>query len=163
MNTTEHAINLPNLSRRQIQEINWQRKSGQTNAGEQLKVLESSWVGLVSKNYEIERACMHMEARIAEKQAERAREAAMAVDHTPLEELYERQHPKYIPPSPPRPPPTGEEEPECLEEGNGKGHYEDDEEQQDSPPRPPPQEMNNADSPPAEGMEMGDDEGSNDS
>merc|ERR1719492_108406 len=50
--------------RKQIQEVNWQRKSEQTKAGEQLRNLEESWVGLVSKNYEIERACGELEAEI---------------------------------------------------------------------------------------------------
>ena len=39
-----------------IQEINWSRKDQQTRVGERLKQLESNWVGLVSKNYEIEQA-----------------------------------------------------------------------------------------------------------
>lgn len=43
--------------RQQIQEVNWQRKSLQTNGGEQLRDLESRWVSLVSHNYEIEQAC----------------------------------------------------------------------------------------------------------
>ncbi|CAG7837638.1 unnamed protein product [Allacma fusca] len=54
--------------RRRIQEVNWQRKCNQTDAGETLKRLESSWVGLVSKNYEIERACIEMESRVQEYQ-----------------------------------------------------------------------------------------------
>jgi pre-mRNA-splicing factor SPF27 len=54
--------------KRRIQEVNWQRKCNQTDAGEKLKRLESSWVGLVSKNYEIERACIEMEARVQEYQ-----------------------------------------------------------------------------------------------
>ncbi|CAG2059180.1 unnamed protein product [Timema podura] len=33
--------------RKQIQEINWQRKNMQTQGGEKLRNLESSWVGLV--------------------------------------------------------------------------------------------------------------------
>lgn len=47
-----------------IQEINWQRKSAQTTAGEKLKSLESKWVQLVSKNYEIERTCVQLEAEV---------------------------------------------------------------------------------------------------
>lgn len=43
--------------RQAIQEVNWQRKSLQTNGGEQLRDLESRWVSLVSHNYEIEQAC----------------------------------------------------------------------------------------------------------
>ena len=44
-----------------IQEINWSRKDQQTKVGERLKQLESNWVGLVSKNYEIEQAVITME------------------------------------------------------------------------------------------------------
>ncbi|XP_034948587.1 pre-mRNA-splicing factor SPF27 [Chelonus insularis] len=50
--------------RKQIQEVNWQRKSMQTQGGEKLRVLEAQWVGLVSKNYEIEQACVHLEEEI---------------------------------------------------------------------------------------------------
>ena len=53
--------------RKQIQEVNWQRKSGQIDAGEKLRILESNWVGLVSKNYEIERACVQLESEIQER------------------------------------------------------------------------------------------------
>ncbi|KAH9377017.1 BCAS2 pre-mRNA processing factor [Haemaphysalis longicornis] len=51
--------------RKQIQEVNWQRKTTQTDAGEKLKNLEASWVSLVSKNFEIERACVELEKEIA--------------------------------------------------------------------------------------------------
>jgi len=51
-------------TRRRIQEINWQRKRDQTAAGEKLKTLEDSWVGLVSKNYEIEIACAELEKQM---------------------------------------------------------------------------------------------------
>ena len=44
-----------------IQEINWSRKDQQTRVGERLKQLESNWVGLVSKNYEIEQAILVQE------------------------------------------------------------------------------------------------------
>jgi len=39
-----------------IQEVNWSRKNQQTQVGDKLRQLETSWVGLVSKNYEIEQA-----------------------------------------------------------------------------------------------------------
>ncbi|XP_033724700.1 pre-mRNA-splicing factor SPF27-like [Pecten maximus] len=52
--------------RKKIQEINWQRKTEQSNAGKELKDLEASWVGLVSKNYEIERACVELEKEISD-------------------------------------------------------------------------------------------------
>ncbi|KAF6037265.1 BCAS2 [Bugula neritina] len=50
--------------RKQIQDINWQRKNEQIEAGTKLKNLEDSWVGLVSKNYEIERVCLEMENQL---------------------------------------------------------------------------------------------------
>ena len=48
-------------AKKSIQEINWARKNQQTQVGERLKQLESNWVGLVSKNYEIEQAVLNME------------------------------------------------------------------------------------------------------
>lgn len=149
--------------RRQIQEINWQRKSSQTHAGEQLRLLESSWVGLVSKNYEIERACLHMEARVGEKDAERARAEAMAVDQVPIEEILERQHPKYVP-SPPKQHRTQDSD---EERDSDNGNEEEDEyhsryqnEEQDSSSQQPPQEINH--SPPPERMEEEEDSKSGD-
>jgi len=44
-----------------IQEVNWSRKNQQTQVGDRLKQLETNWVGLVSKNYEIEQAVLNME------------------------------------------------------------------------------------------------------
>nr|CAD7261732.1 unnamed protein product [Timema shepardi]CAD7572361.1 unnamed protein product [Timema californicum] len=57
--------------RKQIQEINWQRKNMQTQGGDKLRNLESSWVGLVSKNYEIEQACAQLEKEVARLKAEK--------------------------------------------------------------------------------------------
>ena len=51
--------------KKNIQEINWSRKNQQTQVGERLKQLESNWVGLVSKNYEIEQAILNMEYEYA--------------------------------------------------------------------------------------------------
>ncbi|GFO26098.1 pre-mRNA-splicing factor spf27 [Plakobranchus ocellatus] len=59
--------------RKKIQEINWQRKTEQTQAGEKLRDLETTWVGLVSKNYEIERACAEIEKEIGEEEQKNAR------------------------------------------------------------------------------------------
>ncbi|CAB3978093.1 pre-mRNA-splicing factor SPF27-like [Paramuricea clavata] len=56
--------------RKEIQQINWQRKSEQITAGKDLRNLEQSWIGLVSKNYEIERACADLEAEIEKMQTE---------------------------------------------------------------------------------------------
>lgn len=50
--------------KKQIQEVNWQRKSMQTQGGEKLRALEAEWVGLVSKNYEIEQACVYLEDKL---------------------------------------------------------------------------------------------------
>ncbi|XP_023330381.1 pre-mRNA-splicing factor SPF27 [Eurytemora carolleeae] len=47
--------------KKEIQEVNWSRKNQQTQVGDKLKQLESDWVGLVSKNYEIEQALLTME------------------------------------------------------------------------------------------------------
>lgn len=51
--------------KKDIQDVNWQRKSKQTQAGEKLRSLEAQWVMLVSKNYEIEQACVKLEEQIA--------------------------------------------------------------------------------------------------
>jgi len=48
----------------QIQEINWDRKTVQKKAGSELQRLEESWIGLVSKNYEIERAIVETESEV---------------------------------------------------------------------------------------------------
>lgn len=41
--------------------MNWNRKNAQMQAGEKIKELETKWVTLVSKNYEIEQACAQLE------------------------------------------------------------------------------------------------------
>lgn len=58
--------------KKEIQELNWSRKNMQTKAGEELRHLESSWVSLVSRNYEIEQACVMLEAQIAKLEVEKA-------------------------------------------------------------------------------------------
>ncbi|GAB6019828.1 Pre-mRNA-splicing factor SPF27 [Chamberlinius hualienensis] len=50
--------------KKKIQEVNWQRKTAQTEAGDKLHRLEEMWVTLVSRNYEIERACAELEKMI---------------------------------------------------------------------------------------------------
>uniref|UniRef100_A0A1I8M2M0 Pre-mRNA-splicing factor SPF27 n=1 Tax=Musca domestica TaxID=7370 RepID=A0A1I8M2M0_MUSDO len=52
--------------KKEIQDVNWQRKQAQTKAGERLRQLEASWVLLVSKNYEIEQQCVELEKQIHE-------------------------------------------------------------------------------------------------
>lgn len=55
------------LCRKRIQEVNWQRKNEQSKAGSKLTELEESWVGLVGKNYEIERAIVELENELEER------------------------------------------------------------------------------------------------
>ena len=54
--------------RKRIQEVNWQRKNEQIKAGSKLTELEESWVGLVGKNYEIERAIVELETELEEQE-----------------------------------------------------------------------------------------------
>uniref|UniRef100_A0A8C2FIB7 Pre-mRNA-splicing factor SPF27 n=2 Tax=Cyprinus carpio TaxID=7962 RepID=A0A8C2FIB7_CYPCA len=51
---------------KQIQDLNWQRKNDQLAGGAKLRELESNWVSLVSKNYEIERAIVQLENEVAQ-------------------------------------------------------------------------------------------------
>lgn len=60
--------------KKEIQDINWERKDKQLNAGEKLKQLEAQWVHLVSKNYEIEQACAKLEEEIHKKQPRKEEE-----------------------------------------------------------------------------------------
>ncbi|XP_066500615.1 pre-mRNA-splicing factor SPF27 [Hoplias malabaricus] len=63
--------------RKQIQDLNWQRKNDQLTGGAKLRELESTWVSLVSKNYEIERAIVQLEndiAQIRQQQGEENKE-----------------------------------------------------------------------------------------
>uniref|UniRef100_A0A673Z0B2 Pre-mRNA-splicing factor SPF27 n=1 Tax=Salmo trutta TaxID=8032 RepID=A0A673Z0B2_SALTR len=52
--------------RKQIQDLNWQRKNDQLAGGAKLRELESNWVSLVSKNYEIERAIVQLENEVGQ-------------------------------------------------------------------------------------------------
>merc|ERR1712243_78815 len=69
--------------KKEVQEVNWARKNQQGQVGDRMKQLESHWVGLVSKNYEIEQALAKMETEIAalpageEYLAKRERETSM--------------------------------------------------------------------------------------
>jgi pre-mRNA-splicing factor SPF27 len=47
-----------------VQEVNWSRKSLQCKAGDELRHLESTWVLLVSRNYDIEQACVNLQQQI---------------------------------------------------------------------------------------------------
>lgn len=50
--------------KKDIQDVNWQRKQAQTQAGERLRSLEAHWVLLVSKNYEIETESVELEKHV---------------------------------------------------------------------------------------------------
>lgn len=52
-------------TKRRIQETNYERKTSQEKAGEKLKHLETNWVSLVSKNFEIEQECLKLEKEIS--------------------------------------------------------------------------------------------------
>ena len=65
----ESTATLNELKRR-VQDVNWTRKTQQGEVGDKLGSLESRWVGLVSKNYEIEQALTKMEAEIKRLQSE---------------------------------------------------------------------------------------------
>ncbi|KAL0134569.1 hypothetical protein PUN28_001397 [Cardiocondyla obscurior] len=72
------------MLRKKIQEVNWQRKSMQTQGGDKLRALEAQWVGLVSKNYEIEQACVHLEEEMQNELM--MREEAIEINDVPAEE-----------------------------------------------------------------------------
>jgi len=57
-----------------VKEVNWQRKNLHVKTGEQLDLLESKWVELISKNYEIEEAILKLEREIAAKEAAQSKE-----------------------------------------------------------------------------------------
>uniref|UniRef100_A0AAG5CSD0 Pre-mRNA-splicing factor SPF27 n=1 Tax=Anopheles atroparvus TaxID=41427 RepID=A0AAG5CSD0_ANOAO len=56
--------------KKEIQDVNWSRKTKQTQGGEKLRTLEAQWVMLVSKNYEIEQACAKLEEKLYQKKME---------------------------------------------------------------------------------------------
>lgn len=46
------------------QETNWHRKNEQLNAGSNLSIAEETWVGLVSRNYELEQVLQEMSKEV---------------------------------------------------------------------------------------------------
>lgn len=103
---------LLNCCRKEIQDINWNRKTSQTSAGEQLKQLEASWVGLVSKNYEIEHACARLEQEIYEKKAALAQKQYMKETSSSEPEKMEAETSKALPEPVLAPAPESQQEPE---------------------------------------------------
>ena len=43
--------------RKELHEVNWQRKSAQTAAADKLTLLHQNWLSLVSKNFQLEGVC----------------------------------------------------------------------------------------------------------
>ncbi|XP_055852163.1 pre-mRNA-splicing factor SPF27 [Episyrphus balteatus] len=76
--------------KKEIQDVNWQRKQAQTQAGEKLKTLEANWVMLVSKNYEIEQQCVELEKQIADI-TEKLREEETAEENGTVEDNEEEE------------------------------------------------------------------------
>lgn len=68
------------ILKKQIQTTNLSRKTEQTYAGVKLKTLEESWVGLVSKNYEIECAVAELEKELVELKKKKATETSTVVN-----------------------------------------------------------------------------------
>lgn len=66
--------------KKDMQDINWQRKQAQTQAGEKLRALEAHWVLLVSKNYEIETECVELEKVIKAAREQLAQLAPPSVE-----------------------------------------------------------------------------------
>uniref|UniRef100_U5ETJ1 Pre-mRNA-splicing factor SPF27 n=1 Tax=Corethrella appendiculata TaxID=1370023 RepID=U5ETJ1_9DIPT len=75
--------------KKEIQDINWMRKSKQTQGGEKLRSLEAQWVMLVSKNYEIEQACAKLEELIYNIKLERGLIDAQAEQEKKIQEIVE--------------------------------------------------------------------------
>ncbi|XP_069612220.1 pre-mRNA-splicing factor SPF27 isoform X3 [Ranitomeya imitator] len=62
---SQHGCNAWRVyNEKRIQDLNWQRKNSQLTSGAKLREMESTWVSLVSKNYEIERAIVQLENEI---------------------------------------------------------------------------------------------------
>ncbi|XP_020813784.1 pre-mRNA-splicing factor SPF27 [Drosophila serrata] len=74
--------------KKDIQDVNWQRKQAQTQAGERLRSLEAHWVLLVSKNYEIETESAELEKLVhaARQKLESLAPPASANDTAPTPE-----------------------------------------------------------------------------
>ncbi|KAL9850936.1 pre-mRNA-splicing factor SPF27-like [Geothlypis trichas] len=62
----EHAQEELQKLRKNIQDLNWQRKNMQLTAGAKLREMESAWVSLVSKNHDLERTIVQLENEISQ-------------------------------------------------------------------------------------------------
>lgn len=66
--TTSQAVHA--TLRKQIANVNWERKRSQTSSGSRLKALRRRWAQLVSDNYRLERAIMQMEIQVQKAKGE---------------------------------------------------------------------------------------------
>lgn len=140
--------------KKDMQDVNWQRKQAQTQAGEKLRALEAHWVLLVSKNYEIETECVELE-----KVVHAAREQLEKLDppktehtngHAAMEEDEEESNDKEEP---------AEEEDNDKEEPAEEGSSEREEPEQDAAG----DDESSADAPPTNMDQEDDDESTNES
>ena len=66
--------------RKELHEVNWQRKSAQTAAADKLTLLHQNWLSLVSKNFQLEGVCADLEQQVSRLEARVAASAAAAGD-----------------------------------------------------------------------------------
>ena len=62
--------------RKELHEVNWQRKSAQTAAADKLTLLHQNWLSLVSKNFQLEGVCADLEQQVTRLEARVAASAA---------------------------------------------------------------------------------------
>lgn len=66
--------------KKEIQDVNWNRKNKQMQTGEQLNRLNNQWVTLVSRNFEIESAIKQLEQQIYSIKAMQKKEDEIKVE-----------------------------------------------------------------------------------
>lgn len=78
--------------KKEIQDVNWNRKSKQLQTGEKLNLLNQQWVSLVSQNYEIEQAISLKQQILAAKKSEHHNgDTADSTDQQPASEDVEME------------------------------------------------------------------------
>ncbi|KAJ0175873.1 hypothetical protein K1T71_009032 [Dendrolimus kikuchii] len=66
----QRSQNVHNSLRKQIANVNWERKRSQTASGARLRALRRRWAQLVSDNYRLERAIMQLETQLQKAKGE---------------------------------------------------------------------------------------------
>lgn len=78
--------------KKEIQDVNWNRKSKQLQTGEKLNLLNQQWVSLVSCNYEIEQAISALKQQLyIAKESQHSGGAANGNGHDPEQEDVEME------------------------------------------------------------------------